>query len=197
MPHRQLGLTLVEQMVVVTLIGVLAALAVPNLNAFVVNNRLHGSAKDFLTVLNMARGEAVLRGAPVVLRRTGPTAQNWSGGWELFVDVDGDGQRDTAPDSPELLLRSGLAMSPPLTLYGSSAAADGIRFLPNGRASALGSGNALFMLCYDGQPVANGQSRARAILVSDSGRIRMAAANDSGYPVNDLAVAITSCTNPA
>jgi type IV fimbrial biogenesis protein FimT len=198
-PRRpaQRGLTLVEQMVVVTLVSVLVAMASPNLSAFMINNRLQGTTKAFVTVLTMARGEAVMRGRPIVLRRSGPTAQNWGPGWELFVDVDGDGARNAAPGSPEELLRWGEAVPEPFSLFSSSAAADGVRFLPNGRARALGVGEMLFIVCHEGQLAAQGQSRSRAVLVSDSGRIRVAAVDDAGQPLNDLGAAIGSCTDPA
>jgi hypothetical protein len=115
----------------------------------------------------------------------------------VFVDLDGNGERDTSSGSGELVLRASGPMNAPLTLFSSGAAADGIRFMPNGRVRPLGTGATLFMLCNDGQVADAGKPMSRAILVSDSGRIRMASTNSSGYPLNDAAAAVTSCTSPA
>jgi len=197
MNTRQQGVTLVELLSVMSIASILTAIAVPNLSGFVVNNRLSGTSHEFVTVLTLARSEAILRGAPVVLRRLAAAEQDWSGGWELFVDLDGNGERDTSNGSGEPVLRASGPMSAPLTLFSSGAAADGIRFMPNGRVRPLGTGATLFMLCHDGQVADAGKPVSRAILVSDSGRIRMAATNSSGYPLNDAAAAVTSCTSPA
>lgn len=194
---RQRGFTLSELLAVMTVTGILAAVAVPNLSGFMINNRLAGAANEFVTMLTLARSEAILRGAPVVLRRSAVAAQDWSGGWELFIDLDGNGERNTTDGSGELLLRTTGAMSAPMTVFSSTAAADGIRFMPNGRVRPLASGATLFMVCYDGLVANAGRPYSRAILVSDSGRIRTAATNSSGYPLNDAANAVTSCTSPS
>lgn len=197
MPRQARGITLVEMLAVVSIVGILTAVAVPNMSGFVVNNRLSGTANDLVTALSLARSESILRGAPVVLRRTSAAEQDWNGGWELFVDLDGNGVRDTGADSGEIVLRAGGAMNTPLSMFSSTAAADGIRFLPNGRVRPLGTGAALFMICYDGLVADAGRSYSRAILVSDSGRIRIATTDSSGYPLNETAAEVTSCTAPA
>jgi type IV fimbrial biogenesis protein FimT len=196
LPRRAKGITLVEMLAVMSIASILTAIAVPNLSGFVVNNRLGASANELVTTLSLARSEAILRGAPVVLRRTSATEQDWSGGWEVFVDLDGNGERNTAAGSEEVLLRAGGSMNSPLSVFSSTAAADGIRFMPNGRVRPLGTGAAMFMICYDGLVANAGRPFSRAVLVSDSGRIRVAATDASGYPLNDAAAAVTSCTAP-
>jgi type IV fimbrial biogenesis protein FimT len=191
------GLTLVELLVTIAIFAILVAIAAPNMSPFFVNNRLSGTANEFAAVLTMARGEATLRGVAVTLRRTSTTPRDWGGGWELFVDVDGNMVRDVSPGSAETLLRAGQPLAAPLSLYSSAAVADAIRFLPNGRLRPGASGAALFVFCHDGVIAADGRSRSRAILLSDSGRIRLAATNAAGYPVNDSDVAVISCTDPS
>lgn len=194
-PER--GFTLIELMVTISLLAILAAIAAANLSSFFVRNRVAGASNDLFTTLSLARGEATMRGMPVTLRRLSSTSRDWSAGWELFVDVNGDGVRDTSAGSQEVLLRQAQPSIAPLTVKSTLAAADTIQFLPSGRVLPSAAGPALFMICHENLIVENTQPRSRAIAISDSGRIRVAAFNSSGYPLSDLGSAVTSCTDPS
>lgn len=190
------GVTLIELLIVFAIAAIFAAFAAPSMVAFIAQNRVAGAANEFVAALSLARGEASTRGATVTLRRTSAIARDWTAGWELFVDTNGDGVRDLAAGSSEELLRSGGSLVAPLTMHSSVAAAESVRFRPNGRVLSSGAGTALFLLCYDGLIAVNGRPWSRAILVGDSGRIRVAETNASGQPVNDQGNTVVSCTNP-
>lgn len=65
-PHRrQLGFTLVELMVTLSIVAILAGLAVPSFKTWMMNLKIRSSAESILNGLQIARAEAVRRNAPV------------------------------------------------------------------------------------------------------------------------------------
>jgi Tfp pilus assembly protein FimT len=75
--HRQRGFTWVESIATLAVSAALLGAAAPNLSTFVQNNRIRAATYDFLTTIVAARTEAIKRGEPVILCRTGnPFAGN-------------------------------------------------------------------------------------------------------------------------
>lgn len=61
------GFTLVEMMVVVAIVAVVAAIAVPNFSALIEGRKVRAAAEQLRDVLVLARQEALKRNAPVVV----------------------------------------------------------------------------------------------------------------------------------
>ncbi len=61
------GFTLIELMIVIAIIGVISAIAVPNMIAWRANHQLSGSAREVLSAINGARLEAVKNNAFVTV----------------------------------------------------------------------------------------------------------------------------------
>ena len=95
------GFTLIELMVTMTVAAILAAIAVPAFNSFVLNNRDANQINSLVSSFNYARSEAVKRntsfGVAVCPSGDGATcnapAAGWSAGW-IVRDLD---PTDAAP----------------------------------------------------------------------------------------------------
>jgi len=186
----QRGVTLIEVMVVLGIAAVLLAFGVPALQEFASRSRLDGAARELMTSLQVARSEAMRRGAQVTVRLSGTAgSRNWSGGWTMFVDANGNGSLDMG----EEVIREGMALPAQLTLYGSASFATFMAFNRDGGLTNAGGG--YLVLCQGGALTEGGRSRSRAVLVNGAGRVRMAALDSSNVPVADAGV-LTSCTNP-
>ena len=164
--HRQAGWTLIELILVMTVIGVLGALAAPALGHAIARQRVLGAGNEFVGALHYARTAAVSAGARVIVCPSSDGARcapdtRWDGCWLIAVDRDRDDQPDAAP-----LLRGGGDVS--LRIL-STRGRTRLAFRPSG--GATGS-NVTFTLCQAGRA-----DTARQLVMSNSGRLRNATAN--------------------
>jgi len=83
-PHqlpRQSGTTLLELIVAITVLGVLAAIAVPSYVHFIAAQRVRAAASDLYLTIVRARSEALKRSATVTISPT--NTSGWQYGWNV------------------------------------------------------------------------------------------------------------------
>ncbi|MCK5523985.1 MAG: GspH/FimT family pseudopilin [Thiomargarita sp.] len=99
--QKQLGFNLIEVLVTLSVVGILATIGLPNLNGFLLNNKLTSRTNKLVSTFNFTRGEAIMQNGPVHL--TAITADDWGKGWTIWVDRNGNGEPDADVDPPEIL----------------------------------------------------------------------------------------------
>lgn len=80
------GFSLIELMVVVSIAGILAVMAVPSFQGFLESSRVDSTANNLYTAALVARSEAITRGTPMTLCASSNLAAcdanaNWNNGW--------------------------------------------------------------------------------------------------------------------
>lgn len=116
--RRLAGFTVTEMLIVVAIMGILAAIATPYMGDMIRRQRIKTAAFDVFSSLSFARSEAIKRNTAVTVL---PTGGNWAAGWRIT-------------DSNNNLLRQQAGWDA-LDAVGPAS----VVFASSGRASALAS----------------------------------------------------------
>ncbi len=180
-PAAYRGLSLVEVLVVMAIAAILLGIGAPVFTATIASARTSAAANSLLAALELARAEALRRGAPVAVCRAADAAAtacgaaaasaDWSAGWIVWVD---DGANAGVIDSNEELLRreheSGTGPGRRVEVIGNRSF---VRYGPNGLRE--GDGGAVVALQVAYRDVAAGEPsiQDRCLRVSLLGQARV------------------------
>ncbi|MBV7539554.1 GspH/FimT family pseudopilin [Acidovorax sp. sic0104] len=94
------GFSAIELMMVVSILSILTAIAVPSFTVLTETWRVRETADQLQSTLYYARSEAIRRGGHVVIQKTpnmtngcstAPNARDWDCGWIVCHDANGNG----------------------------------------------------------------------------------------------------------
>lgn len=169
MMHKA-GFTLIELMITIAMLAILASLAAPSFQQMIVNNRIATDTNLLIGDLNLARGEAIKRGARVTVcassNGTSCTgAADWSAGRLVFVDEGVAGTVDGNDGDAAHSLRNIAAVSNGNSLGESTAFAPSgyVSYLSTGFSSSVGT----LTICHSGYV-------GRNVSISATGRTSLA-----------------------
>jgi type IV fimbrial biogenesis protein FimT len=137
------GFTLLEALVVVTILGTLVALAAPPLAGLRQRHQLQAQAEGFLDSLILARSEALRRQQRVTVcalarDSTCDAGGAWEQGWLVFADANDNAQRDAG----EALIEVHAALPATLRLTVTNTVKDYFSYGSEGRSTST---NGAFM----------------------------------------------------
>lgn len=138
------GFSLLELVVTLVVAGVLLGVAVPSYLNLSRQNRSSNESNNFLSLLTLARSEAVKRNGRVVLCKTqdgNSCSAGGSTGWETGVLVYFEAS--TPPNGftagTDTIIRAEVPFSPNASITGNTNVADSITFLGSGRVAEVGT----------------------------------------------------------
>ncbi len=178
------GFSLIEIMIVVSVLAILFSLAFPSFSNAIVSSRLTSQTNALVSAINQARSEAIRRGQHVVVRKINA---EWENGWRVFVDVDRttNARKNVFDSGTDIELSVYPALPTNYTLRGNHNFENFIRYQPDGDSNNIGS----FVFCESGQVAG-----AKLLIVNAIGRVRVAIdANHNRIPEDDHGADITSC----
>jgi type IV fimbrial biogenesis protein FimU len=154
MPHLSKAFSLVELLVAVTLLGILAAIAIPNFSSAIRNSKSDTEVNDLQRALNFTRLEAINRGVNVQLR---PTVDNAAWNTDLKVVLSSS---LTTPTALRVVapMSSGATLTVPNVTYIEFNNLGGL-ITPStavAMAYALGSTTKTVNVCLNGRVVLGG-----------------------------------------
>lgn len=162
MKKARAGFTLLELLIVVTIIAIIGAIGMPNLRRD--RPQVRDAARVVMADLNRARSEAIRLNATVSV-----TIDTAGGFYRSFLDND----RNGVPDDGQVIFRRALTSDFPLTNVVSASFSNSstalwfdVRGLPRNANGGFSSGNVTLRSKHD----AGYQLR---VLVSSGGRVRL------------------------
>ncbi|MEO0971960.1 MAG: GspH/FimT family pseudopilin [Pseudomonadota bacterium] len=171
MKHAQ-GTSLLDVLITLSVAVLLVGVALPNFRATLAAGERTAAINGLLSALHLARRVALTRAEVVVLCKSPDTEQcsrgqdlGWAPGILAFVNLDGDDPPQVDDDEP-ILYRDTLPRGVDV-----SANREAFFMRPYGRRSTNGT----FTVCDR-----RGASHARAVIVSWTGRPRIAPTTPSG-----------------
>lgn len=166
------GFTLIELMVVIAVMAILAAVAIPSFREYARNSALVATTNQLVNAIETSKGEALKRNMRVVITpREGAT---WQNGWRVFVDANNNRTFDSGDvfvqevgALPEFLdvsasANSTAASASPYLLF------DGSGF-PRDASSGAFAANTISISRND---LPAGSVNVRRVMINAAGRVR-------------------------
>jgi len=137
--RRNKGFTLIESLMVIAILAIVAAIAIPSVQEAQSNSLVRSVSADLVSALAEARSQAIGRQRNISLT---PVGGDWRNGWVMSLTVPLAGV-------PNLAAHSGMPTSIAIV---DAPQVDGLVFMPNGQVQnsvGVSIPNVAFQVCDD------------------------------------------------
>ena len=162
---RQMGVTLLELAIVMTIVGILAVVAVPSIVDRWQRATVVLLAEQFASAVSLARATAQYQHVQAHLRPQDGTA-NWSSGWKVVTSPPAGSPDQTSKPAPETLWSASPSI-PPTVHIESNFPGDTFSFAPVGYSR---KSNGAFL---PGTLTITSGRHTRRVRINDVGRARV------------------------
>ena len=169
------GFTLIEVLIVIAIIGVLSAIAIPSISSWLPNYRLKSAARDLYGAAMKAKGEAVKRNVNCAI-----TFNQQIGGISQAYIVYVDADTDCEFDAGETIVSQLTNWPKQVMLDTTEGGGDGLTFTDNDhnnptisfRPNAVPTGNG-GGFANGGAYLINSNGHTRGVIINVAGNIRI------------------------
>ena len=185
--RNNLGFTLIEVIVTISVLGILLSIAVPSFSKMIERNRVSTGTNEFISALMLTRSEAVTRSLPMSLcvSSNGTTCNaaldDYSKGWLIFSDCDKDGAVTTTvttcdfdgdgTNDKDIILKVHNGFEKLLIVGSTTSAKDKFTYEFSGRPSG---NNVNFKIGIDAS------SLQKKLTVAITGRVKLCSKGETG-----------------
>lgn len=184
---KELGFTLVELMVTVAIVGILAAIAMPNFQSMIQANRIQSAAAEFQAGLALARAEAIKRGGDakvtIVANSMTGTVANWGSGFSVFYDTTTNAGGGAVPSTSTPLMKTA-ALDPNITF--SSNTGNYVTYNGLGRGIQSDGGQKPAWFAF-GPTSGSTTANYKCVIMSATGRTRTESMTPTEFSTNSNA----------
>ncbi len=159
------GFTLIELMVVLTMVAILATLAAPSFQSSIARQQLKIAASDLLVSVMQARNEAIKNNRQAIVQPLVST--DWSKGWRIYVDMNNDKDYTEGTDSLVTTVPAAGDSVGAYEVVRNAAVGNLIGFDPNGFVLGRDAGRVVFSSSI------LGTSYKKGVVISITGRARI------------------------
>lgn len=158
------GFTLIDLIITLSVISILLTIGLPSLSTQIQNARVKTATNNLLEAINLTRTQAVFANKRATIRKQ----NEWENGWEIFIDKDNDGVRD----SNEVIVQQYEKLKD-IRIITNTPVKNYVSYIPTGEsrnASGTNGGGfqaGTFTIC----PTAKG--KGFSLVLARGGRVRM------------------------
>jgi type IV fimbrial biogenesis protein FimT len=149
---RERGFTLIEALVVLSIVAIVLAIGAPNLSFLIASMNARSASFDLIGDLALARSEAIKRNGVVTVQPL--SGNNWALGWRVVAAA--------TPTFPEMTIRQREALPTALSV---ASASNTLIFQPNGRIGADDTAKATWA-------ITSSNATPRCVVITPTGAAR-------------------------